>query len=236
VIDKSFLEKIEAMAEPKFYNLEGLQYTSKPIHLVEALTASPLAVSTLTGIRDYLTANPDGLEAEKLLIHISTPLSVSVVSALEDKHRTREVYITATCDRFTPPPYISVEDFIVRLQTQFVPNDDLALILSIVGNLKDGAVTSHADNGITQQVTAKVGLSLAANVVVPNPVTLKPYRTFIEIEQPESLFVFRMKSGGNGEKPLCALFASDGGQWENEAMKRVQSWLGDRIDDVPIIA
>ena len=37
-----------------------------------------------------------------------------------------------------------------------------------------------------------------ADVIVPNPVKLRPYRTFAEIEQPESSYVFRIKDGDRG--------------------------------------
>ena len=49
-----------------------------------------------------------------------------------------------------------------------------------------------------------------ADVKVPNPVTLRPFRTFIEVEQPESKFIFRMREGGR-----CAIFEADGahGSW-----------------------
>ncbi|MNW60692.1 hypothetical protein D3C74_386970 [compost metagenome] len=70
--------------------------------------------------------------------------------------------------------------------------------------------------GMTQSVVAKTGVATVEDVKVPNPVLLAPYRTFVEVEQPESSFVFRMKDG-----PSAALFEADGGAWRNDVIANV---------------
>lgn len=62
---------------------------------------------------------------------------------------------------------------------------------------------------------------------MPNPVTLAAYRTFQEIVQPYTQYVFRMKDQ-NGV--TCALFEADGGAWEMEAMNRIKMYLEDSLD------
>jgi hypothetical protein len=121
---------------------------------------------------------------------------------------------------------------IIFLPSCFVENNDKAKILKIVGNIKDKAVRQYGDDGITQQVTAKTGLALVEDVPVPNPVMLAPFRTFMEVEQPESKFVFRMKRGDDG--PECALFEADGGAWKLEAMKRIKAYLQAELDGTGI--
>jgi hypothetical protein len=51
-------------------------------------------------------------------------------------------------------------------------------------------------------------------------VVLAPYRTFVEVTQPESDFVFRMQNG-----PRCALFEADGGAWKLTAMRHIKEYL-----------
>jgi len=81
------------------------------------------------------------------------------------------------------------------------------------------------DDGITQQVQAKMGVRIE-NVQLPNPIRLAPYRTFTQIEQPASAFVFRLKkSAGSGEGPTAALFDADGGNWQNDAIMNIKEWL-----------
>lgn len=59
---------------------------------------------------------------------------------------------------------------------------------------------------------------------VPNPVELAPYRTFLEVEQPESQFIFRMKDG-----PRCAIFEADGGAWRNQAITNIREYLKNEL-------
>lgn len=40
------------------------------------------------------------------------------------------------------------------------------------------------DNGVSQVATVKTGVASLAKGKAPNPVTLRPYRTFSEVEQP----------------------------------------------------
>lgn len=58
--------------------------------------------------------------------------------------------------------------------------------------------------------------------VIPNPVTLVAYRTFSQVEQPESLYIFRMQDR-NGIQ--CALYEADGGAWKIDAMRRIKAYL-----------
>lgn len=120
---------------------------------------------------------------------------------------------------------LHIGDFI-KLQSCFVKDQERDLVLKVVGNIKEDAVKNYGDDGIAQTVTAKVGVASVENVVVPNPVTLRPYRTFQEILQPSSDFVFRMKTG-----PAAALFEADGGAWQNEAIVTIKSHLVLMLED-----
>jgi hypothetical protein len=68
-------------------------------------------------------------------------------------------------------------------------------------------------------------------IPIPNPVKLSPFRTFIEVEQPESLFVLRGRKG-----PQWALFEADGGLWKIKAIQNIKNWLEKKELNVPIIA
>lgn len=86
------------------------------------------------------------------------------------------------------------------------------------------ATINHA-----QKATVKTGVASKADAVVPNPVTLIPYRTFLEVQQPASDFIFRMKSA-NGVQ--CAIFEADGGAWKNEAMDNIKEYLKNELADL----
>lgn len=92
---------------------------------------------------------------------------------------------------------------------------------------------------MTQRVTAHSGISLVKQVSVPNPVVLAPYRTFTEVEQPKSPFVFRIRQ--TGDEVQAALFAADADAWKREAIANIRDWFEQHIpqelrEDVIILA
>jgi hypothetical protein len=107
----------------------------------------------------------------------------------------------------------------------FEKTDDLVKILEVVGNVKEENVSNYSDDGVTQSVVARKGIARVENVVVPNPVVLVPYRTFMEIQQPASKFVFRMSDG-----PQAAIYEADGGAWELEAMMSIKKYLQENLE------
>lgn len=71
-------------------------------------------------------------------------------------------------------------------------------------------------------------------VEVPSPCRLMPYRTFTEVKQPMSSFIFRVKDNDR-LGVSCALFEADGGAWKNEAKKNIKEYLEKELDGVPDI-
>ena len=101
-------------------------------------------------------------------------------------------------------------------QTYFDDNGDMR---TDTGDLIEKGAEVQ-DNGISQMATVRDGVASLAQAKTPNPVTLRPYRTFNEVEQPASQFVFRINKLAN-----LALFEADGGKWKLEAVKNIASYL-----------
>ncbi len=229
MIDKSFIEKILELADAKKVEIDGRTYYTKSISPVHEPTAEGIQVGSLTAIMDYLKDNKDSLDLATVMIHVERPDQVEVFSALIGNFKQRETYLIAAprLRRFPFGQYMAVEQFIISLQSLFVQDDQTAKVIRIAGNLTDGKTTNYSDDGVTQQVTAKVGITRVENVPVPNPVELAPYRTFMEIGQPKSDFLFRIKS--QNDQPYCALYEADGGYWELEAMESIKKWLTENV-------
>ena len=98
----------------------------------------------------------------------------------------------------------------------------------MVGNicLDQNSGVEVSDDGVTQNVEAKTGAVLKTKATIPNPVRLAPFRTFTEVEQPESAFVLRIN-----QNMQVALFEADGGAWRQEAMKDIQAYLIEALSD-----
>ena len=67
-------------------------------------------------------------------------------------------------------------------------------------------------------------------MIVPNPVTLRPYRTFLEVAQPDSQFVFRIRDEGGS--PQFKIVEAEGGLWRNEAMIRIKNYFLEELKDI----
>ena len=100
-------------------------------------------------------------------------------------------------------------------------------IFKVVGNITESAERQTLDDGISQGITTKQGIGRVGVEVIPNPVTLRPFRTFSEIEQPASSFVLRLNAGRDGESPKVALFEADGAKWQNDAMGNIKEYLSE---------
>lgn len=226
---------------PQAIELEGRPYTTAKVFPVETPLPDLMVIHTLTGVKDYLVENIDGLELDHLFIQVFSPKMVQVKSRLISPFEDRAVYLDAVHEQpeFAFGKYMDIESFIIELQSKFVQDEMTAQILQLVGNITDDLITVYADDGVTQGVTAKNSIGRQENRLVPNPVVLSPYRTFNEILQPEGRFVFRLKSGTgtSSGRPAVALFEADGGAWQLKAIQFIRQWLRDNVPEkVAVIA
>jgi hypothetical protein len=238
MIDRSFLEKLEEMGKTEIITVGERPYSTNPIHAVLDPQPKPIQVRTLSAISKYLKANVDGLTLADLIVHILTPEKVSLHSCLDTPFELRNCYMDASPDlrKFQFGTYWQVEQFIIAMQTFFVQSEATAQIIKLVGNLSHVAETNFNDDGVTQKVTAKTGITRVAEIAVPSPVVLAPFRTFLEVEQPSSKFIFRIQ-GREGTPPTCALFEADGGRWELEAISNISKWLEENLpEEITILA
>jgi hypothetical protein len=113
------------------------------------------------------------------------------------------------------------------LQTRFCDADKRADILRMLGQVAASEVRTSLDDGITQQVEARAGVAMKAEVSIINPVRLTAFRTFRDIPQPSVDYVLRAKDG-NG-LPNFALFEADGGAWKLTTIARVRDWLVENL-------
>jgi hypothetical protein len=133
--------------------------------------------------------------------------------------------------KFQFDQYLTPEQFAIQLRTRFVPTigDDFEYVLDIASNVTSGQAATADDSGISQAVTVRKGISFKEGKALKGIVSLTPYRTFPEVDQPTSQFLFRAKAAGADQPPNLALFEADGGMWEVAAAKNIAAWLEDRL-------
>lgn len=213
-----------------FMNQNGLQPVLDP-------TPHPIKVTTLTGIADYLKNHVDALN-HPVFAHVASHDSVMLCSNVFGPWGQRMVHISASpipIDRFSFGQYMEVEDFIVGLQSKFVMDENLNQVLIYVASISEETVQTVTDDRVAQVVTVRKGAVRKENAEVPNPVTLRAYRTFLEIDQPSCDYVLRLKTH-KGNMPLCALFEGDGGAWKQKAILDIADWLKGELPELVVIA
>lgn len=221
---------VEEVSKPTIETINGEIYSDKKLHLINHNPmAESMHMNTLTGLVDYIKSNTDKMP-EKMFVHVVSPTKVCLKSMLDDE-REREVLADAEAmvPYFRFGEFIGHEEFCINLQSKFIENKDRDLVLKFAGTVEDGTLAEYGDDGVSQKATVKTGIASKADAKVPNPVNLKPFRTFLEVEQPASDFVFRMKSN-NGIS--CAIFEADGGAWKYEAMQNIKKYLKEQLKGV----
>jgi hypothetical protein len=235
---KEFVEKLLSLAPIKIVTFNGLNYTDSSLHLVAPPVLSKVPLLTLTGLVDLITNHLDALNVGDWVLHVSSHAEVSLVRRLTDPHGRRVTLAQATLNDGTPFPFgrfVDRESFVIGLQAQFVVSPDQTEVLRLTSNLEASTVAQAEDDGISQRTTVKRGVQLKDTVTVKGRVSLKPYRTFREIDQPESAFIFRLRSHDGGV-PECALFEADGGKWKLDAVLAIKTWLDAKHLGMPVMA
>lgn len=225
------MEYIVGLKTPVITEIDGNTYSDKPLNRISYVPyAKTIGMKTLTSLVEYIKANIDSM-SEKMIVHVISPTEVHLYSSLDaDRKREYLVEVNAELPDFRFGSFIDHENFVIALQSKFVPNEDRDLVLKFAGTVEDGTVAEYGDDGVTQKATIKTGVASKADAVVPNPVNLIPYRTFLEVQQPASDFIFRMKSSCGVQ---CAIFEADGGAWKNEAMSRIKNYLALELSEYP---
>ena len=230
---KSALEFLMNAGKTEVIEIGGQKYVTKNVNMVKSPQISSLEMSTLTGLVDYIKANVDMIdELKNIFVHVRSEREVSILSVLKaDVTRDCLINCIAKTPKIVLDTYLDTEKFNVMLQSCFLDVGDRQKVLNLVGNIKEENVKNTSDNGIAQTIVARAGVATVDYVDVPNPVMLAPFRTFIEIEQPFSKFVLRLKDG-----PQVGLFEADGGEWRLASMLRIKKYLQEALPGIDILA
>lgn len=210
--------------EPQVVEIEGKVYCNKSLsrYGIEDL-AEPITANTLSAVVDYIKQRHDELR-EAMILHIDSPTQVRLYSGLLAEKRREVLFRTnAIVNEFRFDRWYDQERFLIELQANFIETEDLKTIMQVSGNIQAGTTANYGDDGVSQKTTIKTGILNNTEVLVPNPVTLRPYRTFHEITQPESAYVFRIKEDRG--TPCFSLIEAEGGLWKNGAMKTIKEYF-----------
>lgn len=230
-MDRAVIEKIVELAGPSIREVGGSMYSNQRLTRIhKELRAEALCMTTLSSLVDYIKGANEQ-KGGKGIVQVVSPTEVRFVSMLDnDRSRETLVIVEAEIPIFRFGVDLGNEEFIVGVQAKFVDDEDTdkGLILKFSGSVRTGSIKEYGDDGVTQTATIKLGAASLSTAIVPNPCTLRPYRTFTEVEQPISRFIFRMKDNERAGV-TCALHEADGGAWKCEAMRNIKEYFTEQL-------
>lgn len=210
----------------------GREYYDKNRYSLQELQprnyAPALNLRTLRSLVDYLKSDNDAINSKRVLVVVESPQEVSVYDQVDFDYgqRNQLVCVQAAVPRIPFNSWHDQEEFNIMLQSMFIDDADRSIVLDFASHLKIEKGAEVQDNGVSQVATVRDGVASLAQAKTPNPVTLRPYRTFNEVEQPASQFIFRINKMAN-----LALFEADGGKWRLEAIGNIARYLAKELAD-----
>lgn len=222
--ERSYLFGCDRSGEPYYCEIKKSDDTYYP---------ECMNVKTLDAFVNYILAGiKNGEIKDKLYINIVSPTCVVAETPVND-YGKRKLIVKAeryNLRNFAFGQYTSFENFVVSLQSQFLPTEERNNLLSSLKLMTQSNEVHTEDNGVSQSVVAKAGATLGAVQVSPIW-ELKPFRTFTEIDQPRSLFLLRLTQ--TGDSASFALHETDGGAWAISAMQVIKEYLtGNLLEQV----
>lgn len=218
---KAFVEKIQSMSF-QAVERDGRVLTNQDMTPIRDAQPDTLKVRTLEGIIDYI--RNENMNTDDVFIHIADHKTVYLCGKLYGPEKQRDTYVCASAYEIGNQfgSNLKLGDFLTYIQSGFVQDENTAAILRALGNIVDETCVEYADDGMTQRVTARTGITRREIINLPNPVILRPYRTFPDVEQPVSPFVLRVDK--IGESIVCLLKETDGGAWRNAAVAAIKEY------------
>jgi len=228
--------------------IEHIQKTTQP--MIRQVGGGTFVITDSGDVKEVLSniCHPDtlplySLEALVKMVqteaaNMETPLYITIPNHLTvycfgqpdaDDRYFRQVYYEAKAADVPgfSDGFRDQERAIIELRSKFAPGEGVDYLLDLLSRIsKENGVTTN-DNGVSQTVEARQGIALKATVQVRPRISLRPFRTFQEVEQPESEFLLRLDEDGN-----IGLFEADGGMWKLKAWQAVKAFLQDKLTDL----
>lgn len=227
-MDRTAIEKIVELGAPNIKEINGYKYTDKHLSVVKNPTVSTITFHTLDGLVNTLKEEYSNFNGP-LIVDIYNEKTVMVYAAIDLNDRQREEPYAVSAELVSIPfdQVLDYERMMITLKSKFVETPELLETVKLLGTITEENSAQLSDDGFTQSVVVRKGIAMKEGKVVKPIVRLKPYRTFNEVDQPESEFLLRLFEGGS-----VALYEADGGAWKLQARRNVAEYLKNALADL----
>lgn len=221
------IEKIEELAGPKTFEICGDTYANEGLIQIRPVIDTPCAVSlySLDGVVKMIENEASKLPSP-IFIQVKSYNDVRVFSTYGDLRFTRHELCKATPNDVPgfSQGWMDYETAMISLRAIFEQSDDMDYLLGLLSKITDENSVTSEDNGLSQTVQVRQGVAMVGRETVRPRVKLRPFRTFLEIEQPESEFLVRLAEGGK-----IGLFEADGGMWKLKAREEIRDYFMEEL-------
>lgn len=227
---RELYDRIQETAIPSVYTINGKDFSSEKLYRIEDVRYKPTSrrVNSLDSIVAILKTELNRISDLPVFVQVESERRVSVFTTYDDRYERSELYEAGCTHESAIGTWMSREEAMIALRSRFeYTADQEYLINDVLSKITAENNVTENDDGMTQSVEVRAGISLAKNVQIKPKVTLKPYRTFLEVQQPESEFLVRMNK--NAE---IRFFEADGGAWKIKAKQNIYDYLFDGLKEL----
>lgn len=228
---KDAIEKIADLATPKTYEIHGDTYTiDSNMRRVNPHIDRPaeISFSSLDGIAQAISAEIEREIRKPIFVYVESHESVRVFTTYRADNMGRDTLYSAAPD--LPAPFRTWsdhDDAIIMLRSQFIQNEGTEYLLGLLSRISDKDEVFSEDNGVSQKVSATRGVALKTFEQIKSRVSLAPFRTFLEVDQPASEFIVRLKKAEGS--PKIGIIEADGGAWKLAAKRNIAQYFREHL-------
>ena len=212
---KEFIEHIQKTTQPLITNVNGSTF---------CVTSEGNIDELLPTIFHPYTLDLNSLDALVTMVRTeASEMDAPLYIAVPD-HMTVRCFGQSKDYGWDQKVTLGFEEAQIALRTRFQETPDTLYAMKLVSDISLGAKVIYNDNGIATTITTQKGVALQTNEQIRPLVKLRPYRTFQEVEQPESIFLIRVSDRG------ISFIEADGGMWRLTARETIKKYLEGRLE------
>lgn len=222
------IDKIVSLKQTQTFEIDGQTYTDGHLTRIPPHVDRPecITVSGLDGICKLIRTEMEKVGVT-ILVQAKSYKTVEVMTTYLPDFSRNALYRAEADVPGLRTGFRDRETALIELRSLFIPNEGTAYLLDLLSRITDEKSVSSKDNGVTQVVEARQGVALNAVVEVKPRILLRPFRSFLEVEQPESEFLLRV----DADKGI-GFFEADGGVWKLEAKRNIADYFARNLADL----
>lgn len=222
------IDKIVSLKQTQIFEIGGQTYTDGHLTRIPPHVDRPecITVSGLDGVCKLIRTELE-MVGVTILVQAKSYNTVEVMTTYLPDFSRNALYRAEADVPGLRTGFRDRETALIELRSLFIPGEGTAYLLDLLSRITDEKSVTTRDNGVTQAVEARQGVALNALVEIKPRVLLRPFRTFLEVEQPESEFLLRV----DADKGI-GFFEADGGVWMLEAKRNIADYFTSHLADL----